>query len=431
MHARRTYLFALIGLLAACAQEADDGGSGADGDLQGGVGPGAGAGGSIDPSASQLMYFTLGGSAYVATAAGTTPQKICDGSEVLPSGNGQRALCIPVDGDQPLVLHDTQSGMQTPIPGWNADAIHGPKISPDGNLVAFGALNDDFDDVVRIHDAGGNMVGEIANYFGVVDFLGPTAVLLDEGIGTPRLWQIGADDPLSFNGTNFQGTGPNPEGVVFEVNNPRFIVRFVGLDGMPRDLGDGRLGGVYGRRVLITPGAAGGAATLVDLSDPTYKTERELPTPRFDEQVNYQLTGPRSMVARYETLANCANNPTSRASVRTVWRHIEDGDEVEIANTAPDTHLALVDAVGVRAAVLQVDACQVPTGRGFVVTLGGESIPFQPDLTTEQVKTAAVSPDGNFVALGTVTGLWVVDLRTTPTPRIAQTGGEVTSLFFR
>lgn len=424
MCASRPAPIVLLALVAAalggCAQ--------GEGKKKGGGGDGDGLSGTVipppaEPGSARLLYFTMGGDAWLASAAGTDPRPICEGAEPWPSATGARALCVPADEAQPLRLYDLGAlGVIAEYAEWRRGALSGPMLSPDGSRVAVVATGPAGDDVVRVFDDGGNVVGEIAA-FGVLAFASPDVLLLDRGGGAPALWRLGGDEAVALAGTRHQPVGPDPAGAVYEVTAPGSEVVFQGADGRKRELGAGRLGGVYGRRVLVVPSASAldEPARVVDLLDDTYEATFAVPRVPFDRQLGVRLVGPRTVLVEQHLTVWC-NAMAHRGPTKTIWYDVDDGSSETVAETGADPHVVLPAVTGDRALVLDVDPCGEPLGTGRVVDLDGDERPLT-DFLPEPVEAGAISPEGRFVAVSLENGVRVIDL-SSGTVRVAATGAE-------
>jgi hypothetical protein len=409
-------------LLTACAQaqKPDDGHGGG-----GGSGSSADAGAPAPPPggvpATRLLYFTEGGDAWLASAAGTEPRKICDAAAPHPDLDGKRALCVPAATDTPLRLYDLGTfSVIEEYADWRQGSTSTPALSPDGSKIAFSALDDAGQDVVRVVDDGQHVLAETPA-FGVVAFPGPETLLLDAGDGPPAVWHVGDADKHTLRGTNPAPIGPDPAGVAYETIDD-LHVRFLGGDGAERDLGAGQIGGVWGTHVLVAPveGAAG-TAHLLDLADPHADETLDLASVPFDRQRGTRLAGPHTVLVEDQVFATCQGFQERRPT-KTHWYDLKAGRDVVLADTGADPHLALPDQRGAHALVLDVDPCGHPKGTGRVVDLSDGSARPLTDFLPDPVRAGAISPDGRFVALSLAGGVRVLDLSGDTTLRVAATG---------
>ncbi|MFN3199021.1 MAG: hypothetical protein ACE366_11540 [Bradymonadia bacterium] len=399
-------------ILGGCAtpleEDTDAAGSGCDNPFECNEDPDAGLQG--DPGASQYLYYRIGDDVWLASAAGTEARMICEDSTVEVDEIGRYALCVPNDEEQPLklfffdLLDINQEYME-----WRPQVEGGPQISPDGNFVAYLGPISEAEDMVILADGGGNVVSMVPA-LGVLDFAGNEALLLDRG-PIKVLWSVFGGTEEIISGNNPHTVGPVGAGVVAEIFDRENLVEYVNTAGQSRDLGPGRIGGVYGQRVLVIPKNFGldEVAVLHDVADPGFAIEIPLPQVPFDRIFDARLVGPNGVLLEEKQSIACPGVPLNY-SMQTTWYDVESGESYPVADTGRDPHRVRPDALGVRALVLTVDECGTPTGEGHIVELASGAITELTDYIAEPVLDGSMSPDGRFVALSLASGVQVLDL---------------------
>ena len=432
MNARIRYpLFSALVLVAACASTPPADGGGDEDDAAVGVAP------PPPPEAmdSRLLYFHMGQDAWLASAAGTESQKICEKASAQPDEDGSRVLCVPdrdalEEGEDPVLkLYDLGSfSVTAEYEGWIGNEYDLPHISPEGSKVAFVAFNDNGLQVVRVFDDGAHEIDEVLAS-GVIGWAGEEALVLDRG-NQAVLWVLGSEDEgRTINGSGAVPVSGFPAGVAYErLGRTNLKVYFLDVNGQERDFGIGRIGGVGAGRLLIGPEFDNGPeleARLVDLADTQFEKTIPIPSVGFDRMAGVRLVGANTVLVELQMFATCGIE-LGRFAMHTIWHHIDDDgdrDEYEIGNTedAEHPHIALTDRKGDRALIVDVDPCGEPIGTARIVEISDHEVRDITDFIAEPVRGGDISPDGRFVVVSLANGVQVVDLAT-DTVRIAGTG---------
>lgn len=405
--------------LGGCASQAPE-------DEPGGSTPDAGV---SEPQGSQYLYYRIGEDVWLSSAAGTEARMICEGAEVQVDDAGRYALCIPTDEDRPLELFffDLLEVGQT-YEGWRHQVDGTPVISPDGQFIAYLGPISEEDDMVLVADAGGNVVSMVPA-LAVLDFVGSDALILDRG-PIKILWSLFTGDEQVISGSNIHPVGPVGAGAVYEIFDRENIVEYVNTAGQRRELGPGKIGGVYGERVLVVPNSVtlDAEATLLDVSDTNFEVKVPLPQVPFDRIFDARLVGPTGVLLELKQSISCPGVGLNY-SMETTWYDVETGDSRLVADTGRVPHVVRPDAAGVRALVLDVDECGDPMGTGRVVELATGAVTELTDYIAEPVLDGSMSPEGRFVALSLGNGVQVLDLALERTI-VAGTGAEGGGIFY-
>ena len=421
----------LLALACASTEEADDnpfrappGGGEPDALVSG---PGGGTpGGPADVGDITLAIFRVGADTWLSRANGTNARPVCEGAAGYPNEDGSRLLCVPDDGSQPLILYDVEFDLVVRrFEGWRGGLNTPPRLAPDGRQVAFSTLSEDFRDVIRVVDDGGNLMGE-APGFEVLAFPGPGAVLIDNNSAT--LWNV-VGRPITLTGTGAVPVGPDPAGVVYQQVSPGPKVFWLDADlGTPAELGGGDLAGTFKRRVLIKTEEK---ARVIDLRDDRFDVDFSLPRAPFDKQLGVRLTGLNGVAIEEQVFSTCADGQQQRVAVKTRWRDLLT-DETHTLAQDDVGHQVQVDGAGRRALVLAVDGCQVPLGDGLIRLVEDEDAAptALSDLVRGPVRAALLSPDGKWVAVGLDDGVTIIDAES-GAAQVVATGGVGGALHFR
>ncbi len=388
-------------------------------------GPGEDPGGGL--TNVRLLFFKIGADGWLASAAGTEARMVCPDADMVPDAEGTRVLCVPDTHDAPLRLYDVElSEVVVEFEDWVKAQRSPPALSPDGSKVAVRAFSEG-QDVARVYGDGGNIVEEV-QAFDMLGFASNDTLLIDRN--STAVWRL-RDEPWTVTGSSVRPVGPDPAGAVYELSNPAFHAYFLdGVDGMTRALGEGKIGAVFGTRVLIrTPDKMG---HLVDVADEAFSEVLSLPTPKFDQVPDVALTLlSRSVVlSAVQTAATCGAMQ-QRVAAETRWHHITQGESVVVGADDGTPHRADVNLAGTLGLVMDIDPCGAPLGTGRLIDLGQERVERELSEWLEApVLDARLSPDGRFVALATEDGLQVLDL-SNDMLREAATGGKATALRYR
>lgn len=263
--------------------------------------------------------------------------------------------------------------------------------------------------MVILADGGGNPINMVPA-LGVLGFAGNDALILDRG-PIKVLWSIFGGNEEIITGTNIHAVGPVGAGAVYEIFDRETVVEYVNAAGQTREMGAGRIGGVFGQRMLLIPNsvALDTNALLLDVTDPAFQVEIPLPQVPFDRIFDARLVGPDGVILEMKQSISCPGVDLNYSMV-TTWYDAETGASYPIADTGREPHVARTDALGVRALVLNVDECGESEGTGYIVELAtGAQTPLT-DYIAEPVLDGAMSPDGRFVALSLANGVQVLDL---------------------
>lgn len=401
-------------LLCACATaEPEEGGGpfrGAPDALVGGDGDG----GVIDNiTASKLVFFQIGADGWMASAAGTDPRMICENARPVPDETGSRVLCVPESDDDPLTIYDVSNDLSlVSIADWQSTNRTRPLLSPDGSRVALKTLSQTQRPLVRVMNDAGVQVAEL-EAFGILGFPRNDVVILD--MNQPALWRIGMD-PVAVSGSNAQGIGPEPVGIVYETPLPESKVFYRDADsGRAIELANGNLAGAFEDRVLVLSRADNGrrTGTLLDVDDLDYSAEIPIPMVPFDRILNTRLLSRTTVIIELRSFVVCGGSQ-AQVTTRTTWFDVNRGEALDIEDTGTEGHAAYVDSRGENALIVDLDACGNPTGTGRVKNLrSGETVRLV-EYVQGAISAATLSQDGRFLAAATADGVTIIDLASSP-----------------
>jgi hypothetical protein len=395
---------------------------GSFGGNQGGSFGGNQGGGSLDPN-SEYLLFSGSGQGYALNI--TLFQQgeidlsvICPDAQIAMSGDGKRALCIPFEQSQPLLLIELASKMVLMrVPYWLKSEIVQPTLSYDGKLVmALRMDENELENIVVYDDQGNELARRIDDrYQGILDE--NTLMVSDP----PRFWFFRSNAPIQYlPSVVYHLKTSEPSGIFyerggFESQPSIFFLKpnedeskqldFKIMDGRLLDFQDQWVAGLQTDQNGISQ------ITVKDLP-----TDESLSVPlaelKFDEEFAVRILNAKNILFQKRKLGNC-NGKAGKFNQNSKIINLQTQTSQLISQSANDAfHEVYLRATAQRAVILDTNGCDALIGTGRVFNRSTSEMEDLPTEINGKIKAIALNRNGQWVVFLTDEGLWLFDLNT-------------------
>jgi hypothetical protein len=381
---------------------------------------GGNQGGSIDPNGEYLL-FSGSGQGYAlninAFQQGMIDLNIiCPDAKIQMSGDGKRALCIPFEQSNPLLLIELSTKMVLMrVPYWLKSEIVRPTLSFDGKLVMALRMDENELENIVIYDDQGNEIARRIDdrYQGILDE--NTSMVSDP----PRFWFFRTNAAIQYlPSAVFYLKTSAPSGIFYErggfESQPAIFFLKPNEDSSKQldfKVMDGKLLDFQAQWVAGLQVDQNGISQIVVKDLPT---DEQLSVPlaelKFDEEFGVRVLNAKTILFQKRKLGNCQGK-AGKFNQNSKLINLETQSSQLISQSASDSfHEVYLRATAGKAVVLDTDGCDGLIGTGRVFNRSTSEMEDLPAQINGKIKAIALSKTGQLVVFLTDEGLWLFDL---------------------